>query len=181
MKIRFKSLDSADLQCLYEWFQQPEIKHWYAKDQSFSKQEIIAKYSPRVKEEDKIPSFIIWYENKPIGFIQYYALLNFLPEGILDFSHRLFDDIAPKDIAGIDLFIGEAHYLNKGIGTKVIEQFISDIIFPHFKAVVVDPDIQNVRAVKAYQKAGFSPFSVEKSEKYDETIQIMICYLHHAN
>lgn len=172
--ISFRSLDSPDAQLLYQWFQQPEVRQWYAKGQSFSKQEIITKYSPRVKGEEKIPCFIICCDGEPVGFIQYYILADYLPEGVADFSHLLFKENTPSEMAGIDLFIGDVHYLNKGIGSKVISEFLRSVMLPHFKAVVVDPDIENKRAVKAYQKAGFTPFSIEKSEKYSETIQLMV-------
>jgi len=39
------------------------------------------------------------------------------------------------------------------------------------KKKYIDPDRENKRALKAYQKAGFENFSVEKSSEYNETIQ----------
>jgi len=83
-------------------------------------------------------------------------------------------------MAGLDLFIGEETYLNKGYGSKVIAHFLREIVFQKYKAAVIDPDRENKRALKAYQKAGFKNFSVEKSSEYNETIQLMIikkeCY-----
>lgn len=175
MNISFKSLESPDLQRLYEWFQEPHIKEWYANGQSFSKQDIINKYSPRVLAEEKVPCFIIHIDDEPVGFIQYYALNDFLPEGVADLSHPLFKEEAASDMAGIDLFIGDINYLDKGLGAKIIQAFLEQKLFPQFKAVVIDPAMNNIRAVKAYEKAGFLPFSLEKSDKFDETIQLMVC------
>ncbi|MCS5708700.1 acetyltransferase [Candidatus Berkiella cookevillensis] len=131
-------------------------------------------YSARIKNKDLVPSFIVHAEHHQIGFIQYYALSDFLPEGIIDYNHELFSQFSPSEIAGVDLFIGDESYLGKGCGAKILHSFLTQIIYPNFKVVVIDPNIENLRAIKAYEKVGFRQFSIEKSEQYNEIIQLMI-------
>lgn len=86
----------------------------------------------------------------------------------------LFKKAQPSQIAGLDLFIGESNYLGKGIGSSVIKKFINEIIPFKYKLIVVDPNVENKRAIQCYLKCDFVAFSVEYSEQYNEKIQIMI-------
>lgn len=145
MNISFRPLVLNDLMQLHTWFQKPIVNKWWAKEKDFSIQDIQSKYQPRIEGQEKVPSFIIIIEHHEVGFIQYYALNDFLPEGVENYSHELFNDYPATEIAGIDLFIGEEGYLNKGYGSKVIERFLKEIVFQKYKAAVIDPDIENKR------------------------------------
>lgn len=175
MNVNFEPLEFEDLEQLYRWFQTPEVKKWYAKGIDFSREEIRTKYLPRIEGKENIPSYIVSFKGNRIGFIQYYGLNNFLPEGISEYSHPLFSKHVPEEIAGIDLFIGDGAYLDKGIGSAIITEFLMKMVFPKYKMAVVDPELENLRAIKAYEKAGFSRFSIEQSDKYDQSIQLMVC------
>ncbi|HAT8252213.1 TPA: GNAT family N-acetyltransferase, partial [Legionella pneumophila] len=56
--------------------------------------------------------------------------------------------------AGIDLFIAESEGRGRGLGVELINRFI-DKFLTRFKAVVVDPDVNNQQAIRCYEKAGF--------------------------
>ena len=57
---------------------------------------------------------------------------------------------------GIDLFLGESRYLQRGIGTQVLRLFIQRAREQHAPAYfVIDPDPQNARAIRCYAKVGF--------------------------
>jgi aminoglycoside 6'-N-acetyltransferase len=172
LNLQFSPLRLDDLDAMYHWFQTPHIKEWYAKNLNFSKEDIFKKYSPRIQNQE-IPSYLIVIDNHKIGFIQYYNLKYSFPEGIENHAHRIFEKTTPANIAGIDLFIGESKYLAKGIGSLIIKQFINEIIPCEYKLIVVDPNIENKRAIQCYLKSGFSLFSVEHSKQYNETIQLM--------
>jgi len=62
----------------------------------------------------------------------------------------------PKETIGIDLSIGEATKLSKGIGTKVLAEFVSRLKGLGYQTIIIDPDADNHRAIRAYEKAGFS-------------------------
>ncbi len=174
INIHFQPLAMKDLEKLYLWFQLPHIKKWYAKGLNFSKNDIEQKYANRITGKENIPSYIVLINNHEIGFIQYYSLKDSLPEGVANYDHQLFKEFPASDMAGIDLFIANIDYLNQGYGKKILNAFLRNIIFTKFKAVVIDPNIENIRAIKAYEKVGFKTFSFEQSEQYHETIQLMI-------
>ena len=57
--------------------------------------------------------------------------------------------------AGIDFFIGPSAFLRKGLGSKIIHQFLSQEIWPFFDYCIVDPDVRNVASCKFFNKLGF--------------------------
>ena len=71
---------------------------------------------------DNIPSFIIYKDEHPIGFIQYYWLTEHYPEGIQDANHLLFKQYHPNELVGIDLFLADQN--NRGRGLRVLTTFL---------------------------------------------------------
>ncbi len=163
--LEFKPLSQRDLNLMTQWFAEPEVKQGYARSQQFSLEDISAKYSPRIEGIDPVPSFIIYLNQKPIGFIQYYCLADHLPEGISGHNASLFDEATPEQLAGIDLFIAEPSCRGVGLGRQIIRHFIAKQLY-RFKAVVVDPQIGNEQAIACYQKAGFLPTQHSEDANY---------------
>jgi aminoglycoside 6'-N-acetyltransferase len=89
--------------------------------------------------------FIVAIGEHRFGYIQCYALStwneSFGPQ--------------PSATRGIDQFIGEPDMLERGHGSAFIRQFVDALLRSEIPRVVTDPDPDNVRAVRAYAKAGF--------------------------
>ena len=157
--LSFKKLKEQDLDLIYKWFKEPLINKYYARSKSWSKAEIKDKYLPRILGEENTPSFIISSskesELKPIGYIQYYVCNNGFPEGITSYNNPLFKKAEADKIAGIDLFIADSEHRSKGLGQQVILDFINKFLVNKFEYILVDPEINNTRAIKCYKKCGF--------------------------
>nr|HAT8713249.1 GNAT family N-acetyltransferase [Legionella jordanis] len=151
----FKPLTVEDLNQLYQWFQEPTINYWYARDKNWTLNEIKEKYEHRILGKEQVPSFIVYVDNSPFGFIQYYLLTESLPDGIDGYDSVLFQQYKAKDLVGIDLFIAEENGRSKGLGVELIDQFINKFL-TCFKAIVVDPNVNNQHAIRCYEKAGFN-------------------------
>jgi RimJ/RimL family protein N-acetyltransferase len=66
--------------------------------------------------------------------------------------------IAVEDgVAGVDLLIGEADSIGRGIGSEALDRFVRDIVFsdPEIHACIADPDAENHASLRAFEKAGF--------------------------
>ncbi|MBI5273772.1 MAG: GNAT family N-acetyltransferase [Chlamydiales bacterium] len=143
---------------LAKWLKETHVHEWWSERKTYSIHDIENKYSSYTegyKMEDgtkkPIHAFIITYADHPIGYIQYYNAFDF-PR---DFNiHAIWDD-PQQSLAGIDFFIGDTAYLGKGIGTKVLKLFLKEYVFEHFFAALSDPKKANVKAIKAYEQAGF--------------------------
>ena len=46
-------------------------------------------------------------------------------------------------------------YLGKGLASLILKQFLEGYIDPSYDTCLVDPDTANIRAMRAYEKAGF--------------------------
>jgi len=61
----------------------------------------------------------------------------------------------PEKLATLDVFIGEADYVGQDIGSQSIILFLKQYCDYSYTHIFVDPDINNIAAIKAYSKAGF--------------------------
>lgn len=142
--ISFKPLQEDDLELLCKWLDKPPVKEW--RDDGLNHQEIKEKYRQRIGDETVVP-FIVYLENNPIGFIQYYH------------ANKVGDGWWPNEIdgtVGIDQFIGEESCINRGYGTQMIEKFIKKLFESlRIKKVITDIDPNNLRAINCYKKDDF--------------------------
>lgn len=162
---RFKPLVEEDLILLYQWFQVPHIKKWYARGQHFSFDMIKEKYLPRINHPE-IHNFIVYFDDRPIGYIQCYHLNTFLPEGVTDHQHPLFRQYSPDRLVGIDLFVADENVLSKGYGSLMLTQFIEEYVKGQFEAVVVDPKKDNIVAIQFFRKNGFICLPVDECSQH---------------
>ncbi|CZL18345.1 TPA: GNAT family N-acetyltransferase [Legionella pneumophila] len=164
-QFEFRPLSLEDLEKLYLWFQEPTIHNNYARGKKWSLTAIEEKYKPRILGKEHVPSFIVYLDNVPFGFIQYYLLNEFLPEGIEGFDNSLFQQYNSKDLVGIDLFIAEEKGRSRGLGVDLIGQFIDEFL-TEFKSIIVDPNISNQQAIRCYEKAGFKKTDLSQDPNY---------------
>lgn len=156
--INFKLLTEKDLLVLHNWFQKTHIKQWYARNENYTLDMIKKKYLPRILNPESIPNFIIYADNTPIGYIQLYCVNDSLPDGVTDYSHPLFDNFKPNEIAGLDLFIADENYLKKGYATLILTNFIKQYVQNKFTLLVTDPLKNNENAIQFFMKNGFKNF-----------------------
>lgn len=61
----------------------------------------------------------------------------------------------PQSVAGLDYYFGESAFLRRGFAPLVLQKFLSEEVKPLFTHCLVDPDIKNTAAIRAYERAGF--------------------------
>lgn len=162
---KFKTLNQNDLTLLHQWFQEPTINQWYARGADWSLRAIKKKYEPRILGKENIPSFIIYKDEIPIGFIQYYQFEQGFPEGIAGQDNLIFKQYKQADLVGIDLFIAAENMRGQGMGSKIINQFIETFL-TNFSAVIVDPEVLNSNAIRCYEKSGFMSTAFSEDPNY---------------
>lgn len=142
--IFFKPLQANDLDLLCAWLNKSHVKEWW--DDRLSNAEIKTKYGERIGDSVVVP-FLIFLDQKPIGFIQYYYA-NKIGEGWWIEE--------TEGTIGIDQFIGEEEYINRGYGTRIIREFVKNLFENlNIRKVITDVDPYNHRAIRCYEKAGF--------------------------
>lgn len=156
----FKSLTSEHISLLHQWMQHPHVWQWWGEGRSWSLDQVQAEYRSHTEgykiekgERRPIHPFIIYFQERPIGFIQSYNALHFPRE---DFKVEDLWRDTTKSLAALDFYIGETDCLGKGLGAEALKAFLQQYVFPKFDACLVDPDKSNKIAIRAYAKAGFS-------------------------
>lgn len=149
----FRKLSNDDLPLMFEWLSKPHVKQWWD-DGEDTLEKVALHYGVDDAESEK---FILVEKingvEKPIGYFQYY----FAADGEI----------------GIDQFIGEEDYLNKGVGERAIKQFVKLIVERHNPPrVIVDPPPENKRAIRCYEKVGFKFYENRKTDG-GETARMM--------
>jgi len=146
--IHFEALNESHFQLLTEWFNKPHVQAFYSLH-DWTLEEVTAKYLPYVRKEKPVNCYIVYLDETPFGFIQDYALKDF-PWPEQDFTPDMIEKTA-----GIDLFIGEASTLNKGLGSEMLEAFLQAHVWPRYELCVVDPEVRNTASQRLFHKCGF--------------------------
>ena len=95
-------------------------------------------------------NFVVMDDDEAVGYLQFY---NVHPKWMdaYGFSH----DEAPS-VFGMDLFIGDAEAWGKGMGSAFVAGAAEYLVRERGASrIFVDPYVWNVRAIRAYEKAGF--------------------------
>lgn len=165
MSIEFAPLSKEDFMKLQQWLNTSHVNSWYGEYQNWTLETVANKYCSYCDgfklesgEMKPIHAFIIHYDSKPIGYIQYYNAYDFPRDG-----YEL--NNLPKSLAAIDMFIGDEKYTGQGIGSKAIELFLNVYAFEDFDYAFVDPESSNLAAIKTYENAGFTKASKQEDAK----------------
>lgn len=156
--ISFRNLCEDDFLMLFNWLKVPHVKEYWYQNESFTYKQIQEKYSKRLNE-DVVDSYIIQKSGIDIGFIQTYIIDE---PGSFKVNGK---------IKGLDLYIGEIDFVHKGYGKDIIDKFVKYYIFndPSIMFAGIDPEVDNITAIKAYQKSGFKHVNTEYS-KYNKNV-----------
>ena len=106
-------------------------------------------------------------DSTDIGVIQTYRVVDY-PDHMAE--------LQTDDSAGVDVFIGLPEWRNRGVGSALIRQFLSEIVFadPSIQRCVIDPEPDNRRAIRAYENAGFQHVRSYRSEVNDVDVYLMV-------
>jgi RimJ/RimL family protein N-acetyltransferase len=155
-RLGFRRMEASDLALLHRWYHAPQVLQWYT-FRSYTDEEIAAKMLPRIRGDVPTHPYLMLVDENPVGYIQTYRLIDHP-----DYNQFI---MADEHTAGLDLFIGEADYLYRGLGASILRAFLEQVVFiqPWAETCIVGPEPGNQVAIRAYEKAGFS---------YWKTVQI---------
>ena len=158
LRLRLLKDSKKDYKMLEKWYQEEEIYSQF-EQRKLDYDEIKDKYFPRTLKNTKIPVYMIEYEGKPVGIIQYQ---------LIDDENMKLYGIKYNKCYEIDIFIGELAMHNKGIGKKAIN-ILTGFLFNNYQAklLVMCPLKENISAIKCYEKCGFK---INKLFKTEDTI-----------
>jgi aminoglycoside 6'-N-acetyltransferase len=138
----FRRVTTADLSMVRCWLETPAVREWWI--------DVEGQPADPIEEEDladpHVAMWIVSILGDPFAFIQDYDPHAW--EGH-HFSHL------PPGSRGIDQFIGVPGMLGRGHGSAFIRAHVNSLMAGGAPAVGTDPNPNNARAIRAYEKAGF--------------------------
>jgi len=147
--ISFRPLTAADAGLMHSWLNEPHVREWYHENDGSepTPEWVRAEYGPHVAG---VRMFVVVVGGRDAGYIQTYRILDWP-----DYANVIG---VTDEAAGLDLFIGEADLVHRGIGPRVLRAFVDEIVFADaaVSRCIVDPDSRNAAAIRAYEKAGFT-------------------------
>ncbi|HYF93409.1 MAG TPA: GNAT family N-acetyltransferase [Symbiobacteriaceae bacterium] len=145
----FRRLTMEDLPLMHRWIHTARVKAVWDPDKAWTYSEVVDKYQPRTDGSEPTDSFVIMCDGQPIGYIQTYLWRDYP-----DYAQHLH---LTEEAASLDVFIGDEAYIGKGIGPQMLICFMREIVFanPALDSCIISPEVTNVPAIKAYEKAGF--------------------------
>ena len=135
----FRPMTHADLPLIKRWLETPHVSEWW-RDPSDQFELVSGDL-----DHPNVAQFIVRTSERPFAYLQCYRLS--------DWNNGF--GLQPDGTRGIDQFIGEAEMLGRGHGAAFIRAFADKLLAGGTPRVVLDPEPENARAIRAYEKAGF--------------------------
>jgi aminoglycoside 6'-N-acetyltransferase len=146
--VSVRQLQEADIPLLTKWLSDPTVLEFYEGRDRPHNEEMVRSTFVEKKSGDPVLGCIITYEDQEIGYIQFYPADEEDKQGYGYTSEEL--------IYGMDQFIGEPQYWNKGIGTCLVTGMVQYLLEEKGATkVIMDPQVRNTRAIHCYEKCGF--------------------------
>jgi len=149
--IRFEPVAPSHYPMLHGWLDQPHVREWWG-----DPDEELGLIRTIVEDDDGTEGFIVVVRDEPVGYVQSWRPSHFEGTHWQEEGPWLAD--VPKDNYGVDIFIGPEDRIERGMGPRIIRAFARKLFERGAPRLIIDPDADNKRAIRAYEKAGFRPF-----------------------
>ncbi len=134
-----RAVAEADLPLIAGWRAQPHVTQWWGEPDVEPEAEKLG--------DPNIDPWLVEFDGRPFAFLQDYRVHAWNPH---PFSYL------PPRARGLDLFIGEADMVGQGHGQRFLRQHVEALFARGVPAAGADPHPDNLRAQRAYEKAGFA-------------------------
>lgn len=135
----FRPVTPADLPLLARWRSLPHVIRWWGPPEVEPEAEKLG--------DPRIAMWIVSHGGRPFAYAQDYSPHDWAPH---PFAHL------PAGARGIDQYIGEPGMLGRGHGATFVRRHCERLFAAGAPAVGTDPHPDNRRAIRAYEKAGFT-------------------------
>jgi len=155
-----RELIKQDKFLLAKWLSDPDVLQYYeGRDRPLDLAQVEEDFFGEADDETRC---LILYDEKPIGYVQFYP--------VEDEERRIYGYSNPSEILyGMDQFIGEPEYWNKGIGTQLVEMLVAYLLTQkNADRIVMDPQTWNERAIRCYEKSGFKKVKLLPKREWHE-------------
>ncbi len=145
-RLAMRPMTEGDFGDVSRWVQARHVARWW--DEHRSPEEVAAHYGPGIRGEEPVRHWVWEVNGRSVGFSQDYRISDH-PDYALLCGH-------PESV-GFDYAIGEATFVDRGLGTKLLWVFLRDVVVPAYPGVrelFAAPDHRNARSLRVLEKLG---------------------------
>lgn len=148
--LELRLLDDNDISLVEVWLNKDHVKKWYdIPHLDVSIDDWLSEIKERSGNFSWITYLIATWQNRPIGFCQYYKCLDSVDED--------FGTLPLQGSYGIDYLIGEEACLGKGLGKGIVSLLVEKIFsLPGARRVTADIDMKNKASERTLLSCGFA-------------------------
>lgn len=152
-RYRFRPVERPDLPLLRTWRSRPHVVQWWGAPDAEDPAEMLG--------DPNLAMWIVECDGRPFAYAQDYDPHAWDPH---PFAHL------PPGARGIDQYIGEPEMVGRGHGSAFVRAHCERLFAAGAPAVGTDPHPDNARAIRAYEKAGFTIASLPLDTRWGRAL-----------
>jgi RimJ/RimL family protein N-acetyltransferase len=145
-RLALRPLTEGDLADVTRWVNASHVAPWW--DDHRSPEQVARHYLPGIRGEDAVRYWVWEVNGRSVGFSQDYRISDHPEFALL---------CGAPDAIGFDYVLGEASFVGRGLGTRLLWVFLRDIVVPAYDRmgeVFAAPDHRNGRSLRVLEKLG---------------------------
>lgn len=145
-RFALRPMTEGDLPDVTRWVNMPHVATWW--DGRRSPEQVAAHYAPGIRGEHPVRYWVWEVNGRSVGFCQDYRIADHPGFALL---------CGRPDAIGFDYVIGEAAFVDRGLGTKLLWVFLRDLVVPAYgpvRELFAAPDHRNARSRRVLAKLG---------------------------
>jgi len=146
--VEIRPLVREDFPGIVAWQSMPHVKRWW-NDEARTVRDIEKHYGGALDGTDPTRLWVVAVNGRPCGFLQDYLIGDHPEYALLT---------ARPEAVGFDYLIGDPNQVGKGVGTRIVWEFLRDLVWPHYadvKELFAAPDHRNIGSLRMLAKLGF--------------------------
>lgn len=146
--VGLRPMSRADFPDLLRWRTAPHVERWFPSADAATLEMVETRYGPRVDGGGATRMFVVEANGRSVGFLQDYRISD----------HPEYAVLTPDpDAIGVDYAIGEAAWLRRGVGLRMLQRWyaVARAGYPDATTYFAAPDHRNTASRRLLVKAGF--------------------------
>jgi aminoglycoside 6'-N-acetyltransferase len=147
--LSFRRMTLDDLPDVVRWQRQPHVARWWSTDRVTTLETARERYGPSLSADSVTRIWVVSIDGRSVGYLQDYPVSD-------DATYAA--ATGEPDAAAFDYLIGEPELTGRGLGTRMIWEFLRDVMRPHYRDAprfLASPDPRNAASLRALDKCGF--------------------------
>ena len=171
--VAFRPMTHDDLPAFVEWQHAPHARRWFHAGR-MDLTEALRRYGPRIDGDVPTRMWVAQVDGRDVGMVQDYRVGDHA-----DYAAKTGD----PDAAAFDYLIGDPGLVGRGIGTRLIGQFLVDRLrpaYPEAPRFLASPDHRNRASLRLLDKLGFRQglwIDEPATSEYDPPETEIVCTL----